>query len=460
MTDDEPADGQERGEPAPNSSVLSRRRTLASLLGLGSLGLAGSASGAVTGRPRDVVRSDDDWVVEVGGERGLRLEPPASFDIRDDRFTAGGNVLFGHLNEIRAGALGGTVGGGGMYAHGEDAAWPNAVTDHFGTVGGGAGNRAGNGDGEPGTALFATVGGGARNRASGSRSTVGGGFSNEATGGRATVGGGINNEATDDAATVGGGIGNDADGTYATVAGGGGNTASEDYAAVGGGRGNNATASGATVAGGRSNLARGDRATVAGGYYNRADGYGAAVPGGRDNRADGAYSFAVGRGADAADHDGAYVFADSSEEPLAADAADAAYFQMPVHARSFNTTSTRAAKTDARPVDPEAVLEGVTSLDVAEWSFDDGDDDRHLGPMAEDFRETFDLGADDGTIASVDADGVALAAIQGLQERLDAKEARIEELEAKVAERDDRLDRLESRLAALEARTESETGAE
>ena len=39
---------------------------------------------------------------------------------------------------------------------------------------------------------------------------------------------------------------------------------------------------------------------------------------------------------------------------------------------------------------------------------------RHIGPVAQDFRAAFDLGADDKTIATVDADGVALAAIQGL----------------------------------------------
>ena len=39
---------------------------------------------------------------------------------------------------------------------------------------------------------------------------------------------------------------------------------------------------------------------------------------------------------------------------------------------------------------------------------------RHIGPMAQDFYAAFNVGEDDKHINSVDADGVALAAIQGL----------------------------------------------
>jgi hypothetical protein len=39
---------------------------------------------------------------------------------------------------------------------------------------------------------------------------------------------------------------------------------------------------------------------------------------------------------------------------------------------------------------------------------------RHMGPMAQDFRRAFGLGEDAEHIDTIDADGVALAAIQGL----------------------------------------------
>jgi len=63
---------------------------------------------------------------------------------------------------------------------------------------------------------------------------------------------------------------------------------------------------------------------------------------------------------------------------------------------------------------------------------------RHLGPMAQDFRAAFGLGEDDRHISSSDADGVALAAIQGLNQKLEEtvrqKDARIAALEQNVAE--------------------------
>jgi beta-xylosidase len=46
---------------------------------------------------------------------------------------------------------------------------------------------------------------------------------------------------------------------------------------------------------------------------------------------------------------------------------------------------------------------------------------RHLGPVAQDFHAAFGLGSDDRHIATVDADGVALAAIQGLNRKVEAE---------------------------------------
>jgi hypothetical protein len=55
--------------------------------------------------------------------------------------------------------------------------------------------------------------------------------------------------------------------------------------------------------------------------------------------------------------------------------------------------------------------------------------------MAQDFRAAFGLGEDDKHIATVDADGVALAAIQGLNQKLERENA---ELKARL----ERLERL------------------
>jgi len=440
MTDDS-EDGRENR--TDEQGQLSRRGALAALAGLGVVGV-GSATASTEGirylNPEtETVALDNETVFELVGPRRFTTE--GGTDVRD-----GGTLRVGSLNAVAEDVVGATVAGGGYRRDGEDR--PNVVGSHFGSVGGGGGNQAG-GD-EPDAAQFATVAGGLRNTAAGHQSVVAGGRRNEATASRAAVTGGRNNTASGELATIAGGLGNEATGEYATVTGGTANAAVGTSATVAGGRANVARDQQATVGGGRGNRAAGHGATVAGGLANDAPADGATVAGGRENTADGAYAFAAGRGADTDGHDGAVVFGDSSEEPIEADADDEAYFQMAVNARAFNTTSTASLKRAIEPVDPETVLAGVESLDVSTWEFERGDDGTHMGPTAEAFSETFGLGDDDGTIATVDADGVALAAIQGLAERLERRTERVAALEAELAEQRDRVDELESRLRALE----------
>jgi hypothetical protein len=67
----------------------------------------------------------------------------------------------------------------------------------------------------------------------------------------------------------------------------------------------------------------------------------------------------------------------------------------------------------------------------------------HFGPVAEDFRAAFQLG-DGRTITTIDADGVAFAAIQGLYTTVQEKDAQIEQLEERIA----RLEALVETLAS------------
>jgi len=72
----------------------------------------------------------------------------------------------------------------------------------------------------------------------------------------------------------------------------------------------------------------------------------------------------------------------------------------------------RHTKENIQPVDPRAVLDKVAGMPVSEWSYKNDASSRHVSPMAQDFRAAFGLGHDDKGIAIIDADGVALAAIQ------------------------------------------------
>ncbi len=267
------------------------------------------------------------------------------------------NVLGGASgNTVTAGVQGATIAGGGQIGFG------HVVTDHFGTIGGGMNNRAGDaaasvsssefatvaggdsnvaGDGYSvvgggrlnlaegfattisggeqniASGIGATVGGGEDNSAGGDRATVGGGRDNLSSGSVSTISGGDNNAATGSRATIGGGDNNTAGGDRATVGGGGGNTAGGQYSTIGGGAANStADADFATLAGGLSNTANGAFSSVSGGQNNSASGTHAAVAGGYNNAAAGPFSLAAGRRSKA-NHSGSFVWADATDVDFA-----------------------------------------------------------------------------------------------------------------------------------------------
>ncbi|MCL4789493.1 MAG: tail fiber domain-containing protein [Verrucomicrobia bacterium] len=100
---------------------------------------------------------------------------------------------------------------------------------------------------------------------------------------------------------------------------------------------------------------------------------------------------------------------------------------------TFVSSSDRNAKENFQPVNPQEVLEKVAALPVSRWNYKDDTRVRHLGPMAQDFHAAFGLGADDKHIATVDADGVALAAIQGLNEKVEVRSQNAESQIRKLA---------------------------
>jgi hypothetical protein len=104
--------------------------------------------------------------------------------------------------------------------------------------------------------------------------------------------------------------------------------------------------------------------------------------------------------------------------------------------------SDRNMKRDFAPVNDDEVLKAVDALPITSWSYkDDGTKARHIGPMAQDFMSTFHVGSNDKTILQVDGDGVSLAAIKALSQRLKDLETRNESLEAQVSDLRARLSR-------------------
>jgi hypothetical protein len=101
---------------------------------------------------------------------------------------------------------------------------------------------------------------------------------------------------------------------------------------------------------------------------------------------------------------------------------------------TFVSASDRNVKQDFAEVNSRTVLEKVAQLPIQTWAYKNDPNTKHLGPVAQDFYAAFNVGPDDKHIATVDESGVALAAIQGLNQKVEEKEARITALENELSE--------------------------
>jgi hypothetical protein len=113
---------------------------------------------------------------------------------------------------------------------------------------------------------------------------------------------------------------------------------------------------------------------------------------------------------------------------------------------SLFQSSDRNLKEDFTTVDADEVLAKVTALPITRWKYKADPSSEHMGPVAQDFRAAFGLGCDDKSIAVVDSDGVALAAIQGLNKKVDHKS---DELLEMVKRQQEQIEVLKAEIAAL-----------
>ena len=94
----------------------------------------------------------------------------------------------------------------------------------------------------------------------------------------------------------------------------------------------------------------------------------------------------------------------------------------------------------------------MVALPINSWSYKKEQGVTHMGPIAEDFYQSFGLGSTPKGISSVDTGGVALAAIQGLYTQLQQKDSVINEQQRKIEVQQLRLAKLEAAVAELLAR--------
>jgi hypothetical protein len=315
-----------------------------------------------------------------------------------------------------------------------------------------------------------------------SPNVVGGHADNEAR--RSCVGACLPSQEPVVGATIGGGgrswtfAENRVTDSFGVVAGGAGNVAGNEnadgndaaHATVGGGEVNYANGRASTIAGGTANTAIGDGSTIAGGSSSLATGINSTIPGGWSNVAQGSHSFAAGTAA-LAKQQGCFVWADnSSTQGTPCDVDNAFYARakggfymitggtlgaytgahLAPGSTSWTLISDRDAKANLRAVDVADVLDKVVAMPISTWNWRAQHPSiRHMGPTAQDFRAAFDVGDTPLGINTVDADGVALAAIQGLAARDRVFERDLAALREDNAKLQDALAGLAAELRAL-----------
>lgn len=103
--------------------------------------------------------------------------------------------------------------------------------------------------------------------------------------------------------------------------------------------------------------------------------------------------------------------------------------------------SDRESKREIRDIECNNILDKLIKIPIHTWQYrNDPGTIRHIGPMAQDFHSAFGFGKSEKTIATVDSDGVALAAIQALSLKMDEV----------VRDNDHHIEKLETRIAELE----------
>ena len=153
--------------------------------------------------------------------------------------------------------------------------------------------------------------------------------------------------------------------------------------------------------------------------------------------ASGDASTAMGSFASTAGHDGAFVYGDNATLAIINATADHQFTVRASGGVRFFTTSTLTSGVQLSPgasgwtmlsdinskhlfqdLDGETVLTKLAAIPIREWSYKaQAASIRHVGPTAQDFHAAFGLGEDPLGISTIDADGIALRAIQALEAR-------------------------------------------
>jgi hypothetical protein len=283
-------------------------------------------------------------------------------------------------------------------------------------------------------------------------------------------------------ALIGGGYGNTNGGNFSAIAAGTINLiqSSVSKSIIGSGNGNAIQPGTAlsVIGGGQFNTISNGAwsCSIGGGEQNRilSGAYWGTIPGGYNCTVGGFRSFAAGSYASATNNY-AFVWADRSSDNVFSSFGDNTFsvratngvrfvsatdatgnptagVQLPAGGGAWAALSDRNSKENVESADPQEILAKVAALPVATWNYkSQAPSIRHIGPMAQDFHAAFGVGEDEKHITTIDEEGVALAAIKGLNEKLEQKDTEIQQLQQTVAQ----LKEMMAKLAAGQNRMEA-----
>ena len=121
--------------------------------------------------------------------------------------------------------------------------------------------------------------------------------------------------------------------------------------------------------------------------------------------------------------------------------------------------SSKDIKKNIRLVNADEIVKKITALPLYKWAYKhDMSHIQHIGPMAEDFYDVFELGENRNGISDIDTTGVSLTIIKALINKQQSRETMLKTISQNLAqtnyqltEAETKIEKMENQLAQLES---------
>jgi len=235
-------------------------------------------------------------------------------------------------------------------------------------------------------------------------------------------------------------------------------------------------------AGHRRNVAIGRNVTASVGSASAAIGSNAIATGvisnafGFNVTADGNYSTVLGTNASSNGFTGSFIYGDNSTSSIVNNTANNEFMtrtsggaifytspnlltgvELPAGGGSWNMVSDRNIKQNFEILEGQKVMSKIQKIEVTSWQYKTSTS-RHIGPMAQDFYRSFDVGESKKLINTLDIDGIVLYGISNVNTDLNQKtlsNQSANQLNSEIDDETNELKKLKERIKVLENEIEN-----